>query len=362
MRHPKTIASRDSLQPSACREETGGVWHRRHRRGPRKASSRLTELLHVPGLIASLWVASGAASAETLCQGYGPQTPRDIASRAGDNARVWTLAPKPGQMNLCNIHTHTNAEHKGPGFSVFAGDGKYGGYRCNGTSDLTAEELADPWGGKGPFGNVKPGDTIEVHWVYTSCDVAPGEGLGACLSDACSNPELRVEAQAFLLVNDPNALDFRDFDYAGAPLNGLHQPKALPRGTGEPVVFAGSTTGPSFSQQTCSPLQVTWSVRPYCARLDINSLHAWAQGSNVFKEVESHGVRPLVTAPALLSEIPGPAQHASTPDLSAPGSSRSGAPSRFGTSYPMTPPWVRGPLPGWSAPPPVPWMSPPSGY
>jgi hypothetical protein len=320
-------------------------------------------MLCIPGLVAGLWVASGAASAETLCQGYGPQTPRDISSRAGDNARAWTLAPSPGRMNLCNIHTHTNAEHKGPGFSVFAGDGKLGGYRCNETAELTAEELADPWDGKGPFGNVKPGDTIEVHWVYTSCDVAPGEGLGSCLSDACANPELRVEAQAFLLVNDPDALDFRDFDYAGAPVNGLHQPKALPVGTGRPVVFAGSTTGPSFSQETCSPLQVTWSVRPQCARLDINSLHSWAESGNVFKEVESHGVRPLVTAPELLSEISGSGQRFYPPDQPARGYREPGAFGTFGAPpYPTTPPWAREPYPGWSAPPPAPWMRGPSGY
>jgi hypothetical protein len=237
-------------------------------------------------------------------------------------------------MNLCNIHTHTNAEHKGPGFSIFAGDGTFGGYRCSETVGLTGEELADPWEGQGPFGNVKPGDTIEVHWVYTSCDVTPGEGLGSCLSPACSNPELRVEAQAFLLVNDPDALDFQDFDYAGAPVKGVHQPKALPSRTGEPVVFAGSTTGPSYSQEKCSPLQVTWSVRPHCARLDINSLHAWAQSNNVFKEVESHGVRPLVTAPELLSQIPDSAQQAAPPPTRARGSAPPKAPGTFGAPYP----------------------------
>ena len=58
------------------------------------------------------------ASAQEPCQGYGPQTPRDISSPAGTNSRTFTFAPAAGDMNLCNIHTHTNAEHKGPGFSV----------------------------------------------------------------------------------------------------------------------------------------------------------------------------------------------------------------------------------------------------
>ena len=73
---------------------------------------------------------------------------------------------------------------------------------------LTENELVDPANGKGAFKNVKPGDSIEVHWVYSTCDVKPGKTLDACLSDACANPQLRVEAQVFLVVNDPKALDF----------------------------------------------------------------------------------------------------------------------------------------------------------
>jgi len=206
-------------------------------------------------------------------------------------------------MNLCNIHTHTNAEHKGPGFSVSAGAGEHGGWKCNETADLTAEELEDPSHGHGAFHGIKPGDTIEVHWVFTSCDVKPGKGLGACTSDACANPELRVETQVFLVVNDNNALNFGDFAYGGNMVNGLHQPKSLPSGTGSPVVFAGSTTGPSYSEAQCSPYQVTWSVRPTCAKVSYSSLEDWVKKGNVFEEDHSHGVRQLVTSVELLSPI-----------------------------------------------------------
>jgi len=252
----------------------------------------------------TMFALNGSAVAEELCTGYGPQTPRDISSTEGSNARIFTLAPPAAQMNLCNIHTHTNAEHKGPDFSVFAGDGEHGGYQCNESDSLSAAELKDPANGQGAFHGIKPGDTIEVHWVHTSCDIQPGKGLGSCLSDACANPALRVEAQVFLVVNDPNALDFNDFAYDGTIVNGLHQAKSLPSGTGDPVVFAGSTTGPSFTQAVCSPLQVTWSVRPSCAKIDVNSLYAWAAKGNVFEEDYSQGVRQLVTAPELLAPIP----------------------------------------------------------
>ncbi|MBD8890485.1 cadmium carbonic anhydrase [Labrenzia suaedae] len=249
-----------------------------------------------------LFVPFGSSFAEDLCKGYGPQTPRDISSKAGTNKRLFNEAPEAAGLNLCNIHTHTNAEHKGPGFTIFAGSGEHGGFKCNETDSLTAAELAEPEGGES-FHGVKPGDTIEVHWVYSSCDVQPGKGLGACLSESCANPQLRVEAQVFLVVNDSNALNFMDFAYMGNSANGFQQPKSLPAGTGTPVVFAGSTTGPSYTQATCSPLQVTWSVRPQCAKLDINSLNAWSKADKVFEEDHSHGVRQLVTAPELLAPI-----------------------------------------------------------
>lgn len=237
-----------------------------------------------------------------LCTGFGPQTPRDISGTAGSNPVTFALAPDPTQMNLCNIHMHTNAEHKGPGFSLKA-EGNLGGYQCNATPLLTPAELEDPTYGHGPFGHVLPGDTIEVHWVYTSCAVQPGPGLGSCLSDSCANPTLRVESQVFLVVNDPHARDFQAYVHQGHTQNGRPQPRALPLDTGTPVVFAGSTTGPSYTQSICSPLQVTWSVRPDCARVDVSSIYEWALDGNVFEEDHSHGVRDLVTAPELLSRI-----------------------------------------------------------
>jgi hypothetical protein len=141
-----------------------------------------------------------------------------------------------------------------------------------------------------------------VHWVHTSCDVKPGEGLSSCLSEQCANPQLRVETQVFLVVNDPNAADFGAFAYGGNISKGLHQAKSMPTETGEPIVFAGSTTGPSYTEEKCSPMQVTWSVRPSCMKINIASLNTWCKG-NAFNENHAHGVRQLVTTPELLSPI-----------------------------------------------------------
>ena len=243
---------------------------------------------------------AAAASDSELCVHMGPQAPRDIGSASGLNAERFPLAPPAAQMNLCNIHTHTNAEHKGPGFGVFVSAADDGGFACNQSPDLSEAELAPALGA---YQGVKPGDTIEVHWVHTSCDATPGEGLGACVPAACSDPLLRVEAQVFLVVNDPDALDFTTMAYGGNVVDGRHRAKSIPSTTGEPVLFRGSTTGPSYDQSNCSSARVTWSVRPQCARLDINSLHRWAEQGNVFNETGSHGVRQLVTAAELLSPI-----------------------------------------------------------
>lgn len=237
------------------------------------------------------------------CQHFGPQTPRDIDNVKGENKSIFSLAPSSEQMNLCNIHFHTNAEHKAKAFSIYAGeghDGHGGGYQCEMGTKLSEAELK-------PFDNnqckgVKPGDTIEVHWVHSACDVKPGKSLSACLSDSCSNPNLRVETQVFTVVNDDSALNFNDMGYDGNIVNGYHQAKSLPTNTGKPVQFMGSTTGPKYTQQSCSPMQVTWSVRPQCAKVSMSSLSEWCAG-NVFEENHAHGVRKLVTNPKLLSEI-----------------------------------------------------------
>ena len=238
-----------------------------------------------------------------LCQGYGPQTPRDIDNPEGSNNVKFQLAGDSSELNLCNIHFHNNAEHKAKDFSIYAGAGKNGnggGYQCGISKSLSKAELS-PTTGKICKG-LEPGDTIEVHWVHSSCDVEPGAGLGSCLSEACGNPDLRVETQVFTLVNDSSALDFNDLDYDGNVVNGYHQAKAIPDNTGVPVEFAGSTTGPSYDAQSCSALQVTWSVRPQCAKLDINTIGAWCE-SNEFDENHAHGVRELVTDKQLLSPI-----------------------------------------------------------
>ena len=245
-----------------------------------------------------------ALAMSTEKAGYGPQSPRDIDAPHGDNTRNFGLAPPFAKMNLCDIHFHENAEHRGGEFTKYAGNGDgYGfgtGFKYSG--ELTAQELT-PLGraiGVSEHGDLQSGDTIEVHYVFSTAQAAPGPTLGTCLSEAINNPNLRVEAQVYVLVNDQNALDFRDLTRIET-VRGLYQATGIPTNTGTPVVYNGSTTGPTYNVKG-SPFQVTWSVRPRVARVNIASVGAWLE-DNVFEEDHAHGVRNLVIDPALLSEI-----------------------------------------------------------
>ncbi|WP_217701974.1 delta-class carbonic anhydrase [Phaeobacter sp. HF9A] len=246
-----------------------------------------------------------AALAEaTKDMGFGPQAPRDLDQVKGSNTRVFGAAPASSAMNLCDIHFHENAEHKGGDFTTYAGNGDgHGngtGFKYNGS--LTKAELT-PVGhpiGVSEHGDLEPGDTIEIHYVYTTAQGVPAPTLNSCLSDAINNPQLRVEGVVGVLVNDPKAADFTTLAEV-EKINGLYQAPNLPNDLGDPVVYAGSTTGPGYDE-TGSPFEVTWSVRPQVVKIDINSVDAWLQ-NNRFEEDHAHGVRNLVTNPDLLSPI-----------------------------------------------------------
>jgi len=236
--------------------------------------------------------------------GFGPQSPRDIDAAAGKNNRAFNAAPAYTEMNLCNIHFHKNAEHKGGEFTTYAGNGDGHGYQSGYkySGQLSAAELAPV---KNPVcssdhGDLSPGDTIEVHYVHTTAKVKPGPTLGSCLSDAIKNPQLRVETQVYVLVNDKHALDFKKLT-KHKKVSGLHQAVNIPTDTGSAVQYEGSTTGPGYNEKG-SPFQVSWSVRPLVAKVNIATVGKWCKG-NDFNEDHAHGVRNLVKNPKLLSKI-----------------------------------------------------------
>ena len=258
----------------------------------------------VPATSATLAAQNAALSNNTNGKGFGPQAPRDLSSKNGSNKRIFNTAPSAQELNLCNIHMHKNAEHKGGEFAQFAGygDGKgfKSGYKYSGT--LSAAE-SKPLGAevcKGEHGGLAVGDTIEVHYVHSSAQVMPGPTLGSCLSESLSNPQLRVEAQVYVLVNDPKASDFGALVKTGE-INGYQQAINFPKNTGTPITYAGSATGPAYNEKG-NPLQVSWNVYPNVVKVNAETVGKWCAG-NVFKEDHAHGVRNLVIDPNLLSQM-----------------------------------------------------------
>ena len=245
-----------------------------------------------------------ALAANTAGKGFGPQSPRDIDNAEGTNPHVFAPAPDYTAMNLCNIHFHEGAEHKGGEFTkhVSNGDGKGHGSGYLYSGELTEAQLTPLKQEvcQSNYGSLQSGDTIELHYVHSMAPVKPGQGLGSCLSDTMMNPQLRVETQVYVLTNDGKGLDFADLTHF-EEVDGLYQATNIPGNTGEPVVYAGSTTGPGYNEKG-SPLLVTWSVRPEVAFVDIASVGEWCKG-NAFKEDHAHGVRNLVINPELLSPI-----------------------------------------------------------
>ena len=243
-----------------------------------------------------------ALAAAAVGTGFGPQSPRDIDSLNGANPRLFRPAPDFSRMNLCNIHFHEGAEHKGGEFTDYAGNGDGKGYGTGYlyTGDLSESELSpvDFKVGSEEHGTLEPGDTIEVHFVYSTAEIAPGPTLNSCFSEAINNPQLRVEAQVYVLVNDDDAADFKAQTDV-VMINGFHQAAGIPGDTGTPVQYAGSTTGPGFNEKG-SPFQVSWSVRPKVQKLSIRSVADWLSG-NMFDEDHAHGVRNLVVNEELLS-------------------------------------------------------------
>jgi len=241
----------------------------------------------------AVWAQDPVACAKT---DIGPQSPRDLTKfDPGTNAVKSAPAPSADKMNLCNVHFHQFAEHKGTEYSREAGKGENKGFYCNGK---TSQPKGDGHGtackpkGAGHGTALAVGDTIEVHWVYTNCNVKPGPGLGGCVS--CPNFQVRVEARVFYLTNDASAATFADKDGK----------IALPAAS-NPVEYLGSTTGSKNYGQAgnCSPYPVTWNVSQACRPLSITSIADWCAKENVFKEDHAHGVRPLVKDAKLLSPI-----------------------------------------------------------
>lgn len=228
----------------------------------------------------------------------GPQAPRDIDSRWGTNTTLFKTANETDKMNLCDIHYHWNTEHKSAAYSTFVeiDNSEHSGWAIVAPAStdpvVRAEnDISHLLDGDAHEIGVMVGDTIEVHFVHTSCDVKyeeldPANGLGNCATSVCANPQLRVVAQVFKVVD--HDADITDLDH---PMR--HDDRT--------VVYTGSTTGSKYNNDHCSPYQVTWDVKKSTATIDAHGLAHWSHEH----EQHAHGVRELVGRSELLSPIEG---------------------------------------------------------
>ncbi|HUO86325.1 MAG TPA: delta-class carbonic anhydrase, partial [Thermoanaerobaculia bacterium] len=197
----------------------------------------------------------------------GPQAPRDIGRAGGTNP-----LPVPGDGSrpprLCNVHFHRPAEH--------AGIGACPAVRAEPASFACAAGGGEP---------VRPGDEIEVHWVYTSCPATAERrgGLADCVCEGPAEMELMVFGQEYAMTTDGD----------GGAERELREP------SGDLARYAGSTTGPGWSDgsagdpRPCSPARVEWAVARQCRALTLSALDAWC-ATNEWNEDHAHGVRQVI--------------------------------------------------------------------
>jgi hypothetical protein len=251
---------------------------------------------------------NAASGTELQCNDpkAGPQSPRSILDGSGNQAANLAKAPPFEALNLCNVHFHRGAEHRGHGFLDPADPAENRDFVCNEDPEIEAtKERYRPTRGKEvECSELSPNDTIEIHWVFTSCPVnTERTSLNACL---CDGQQLRVESQVFLLSDKDTAVKMSELAEFGKNNTGSSPVPAPVQSilkNRDSVEYLGSTTGPHFTNEVCSPFLVTWNVRKNCEKLSVKELKNWCE-DNEFKAEAAHGARGLVTDRTRLSIIP----------------------------------------------------------
>ena len=152
------------------------------------------------------------------------------------------MAPEASEMNLCNIHTHTNAEHKGPGFGVFVSAAADGGFACNETPNLTDAELAPASGAY--QGRAAPATRSRCIGFTRPATPPRAKGLAPASRRVAAIRSCAWRPRSFSPSTTRTPSTSPTMAYGGNVVEGRHQAKSLPSNTGDPVLFRGSTTGP----------------------------------------------------------------------------------------------------------------------
>jgi len=201
-----------------------------------------------------------------MCANAEVQSPRDVTSSfvGTKNPRV-DMMPAGTRSSLVqvNTHFHLGSEHLSGGQyhlpSQTTSTAKLGhhnadpqlGHYCQSQTTLTSAQLT-PY----TFVNCDPavqvGQTYEIHYVWSSGGTSINDGLAGAFSRT-NNARVLVEAQVFVITNDPSAPTYTDM------MHGMNMALAT-----DAVKYLGSTTGTSYNNNVCSPYSITWHVDKSC--------------------------------------------------------------------------------------------------
>jgi len=224
------------------------------------------------------------------------------------------------KAGLCpvNVHWHVGTEHlsvgnydemgTGPNGKTHAGEheleghpnGKVRhGYQCH-HYDSADEKFTKPYVWKNCPGNMKIGETYEIHWPHSkggACGT-PNQyqsdfyGGVFCHADQIGDTwsGIGVQAQVFVLVNDEAY--FYPSLMRGMIVDGEYG-KDL-------ATYTGSTTGTSRSNEMCSQFSpITWHVDRKCHLISASSFDAMCADmkfnrDDMSSDMHPHGARELV--------------------------------------------------------------------
>lgn len=226
------------------------------------------------------------------CVDAEPQSPRDVSE-----GYVGTMDSRVDPLGFevidhlvhVNTHFHLGAEHRSEGEYDLQMPEINVGWYCH--DDHLTEAQLEPYEFQWCH-DVHVGETHEFHWVHSSAGVGLGPGLGGAFASA-NNPFVAVQAQVFLVVNDD--------DHVNDDL--LHHTTF----SDDVVRYLGSTTGPSYNNDVCSPYQISWHVDRTCSHISASSMDhmckVMLEDYAMEADVHPHGPRTLVDAAFVDAEL-----------------------------------------------------------
>ncbi|CAE7835505.1 unnamed protein product [Symbiodinium sp. CCMP2592] len=250
------------------------------------------------------------------CRDAEPQSPRDVSSGFVGDMRA-RMKPLDGDaikdFTQVNLHWHLGAEHYSKGeYDIPVG--KHLHYR-HGVPEWDGHPLVPEGTQPGFFCNLrhyddylkpydfqyckhaKVGYTYEFHWVFSSAGPLEREfrifnGLGQAFNRS-KNPTAIVRGQVCRIINDER---LRTEDQIEEDYNNFIEQWREPY-LGDAVRYVGSTTGPSYNNEVCSPLQVNWHVDTKCCTLTAQTMDRTCQRMaelGLTTDLAPHGSRELV--------------------------------------------------------------------